>query len=254
MKRLRVLVVEDEVLIGGDIQACLTDMGFDVPVVVATGREAIRQAGELRPDIIIMDIMLKEKMTGIEAAEEIRKLYDIPIVYLTAYSDESIISQAVVTEPFGYLIKPFNDRELKTTVQMALYKHGMEVRLKESEEQYRKMAELAEDCIYIVNSDYTVHYLNPFACRYLDRAPEEIVGRHLAELFPGKMSRMMIESISEVVSTGKKLRKINEFALETGPVWFDTTLVPFRTEGGRIVSVMGLSRDIIASVVKWKLQ
>jgi CheY-like chemotaxis protein len=251
--RAKILVVEDEVLIGKDIQACLCDMGYDVPLVVSTGEEAIKKTGELKPDIVVMDIILKGEMNGIEAAEQIRVLYGVPVVYLTAYSDEEIVDQAVTTEPFGYLIKPFNERELKTTIRMALYKHAMDRRLKESEEQHRKIAELADDCIYIIERDYTVQYLNPCAMRYLKDLAGDPVGKHLSELFPGKISRIMIESLSEVFTTGKPIRRINEFALLSGSVWFNTTLVPFKTEGTEVVSVMGLSRDIIASVVRWKI-
>jgi CheY-like chemotaxis protein len=200
-----------------------------------------------------MDIVLKGGMTGIEAAGQIKKLFDVPVVYLTAYCDDEIVNEAVTTEPFGYLIKPFNERELNTTIRMALYKHEMEKRVRESEEQYRKIAELADDCIYIISRDYTVEYLNPCARTYLKNLPGDPAGKHLGNLFPGKISRFMIESLSEVFATGKPVRRINEFKLLAGPVWFSTTLVPFRVEGCEVISVMGLSRDIIASVVRWKI-
>jgi PAS domain S-box-containing protein len=248
-----ILVVEDEVLIAADIQACLRDMGYDVPLIVSTGEEAVEKTGELKPDMVLMDIFLKGQMNGITAAEHIRRLYGTPVVYLTAYSDDEIVNKAVSTEPFGYLIKPFNERELKTTIRMALYKHAMDQRVRESEERYRKIAELADDCIYIISRDYTVQYLNLCARRYLKELPEDPIGRHLSEIFPGKVSRHMIESLSEVFTTGKPVRRINEFPLLTGSVWFNTTLAPFTTIDQEVISVMGLSRDIIASVVKWKI-
>ena len=163
MKKTKILVVEDEFITGADLQRRLQKAGFDVPVVVDTGRKAIALAGEMQPDIVLMDITLKEEMTGITAAKEISTLYDIPVIFLTAHSDDATVDQAVRSEPFGYLIKPVDDRALRTTIQMALFKHAMELRLKESEERYRTMAGLVDESIYIINRDYTVMYLNQCA-------------------------------------------------------------------------------------------
>ena len=126
MSKINVLVVEDESIVSKDIQHSLKKLGYNVVGASSTGEKAIELAGEERPDIILMDIMLKGDMNGIEAAERIKELYSIPIVFLTAYADESTLSKAKITEPYGYILKPFKEIDLHTTIEMAIYKHGKE--------------------------------------------------------------------------------------------------------------------------------
>ena len=126
MSKINVLVVEDESIVSKDIQHSLKKLGYNVVGASSTGEKAIELAGEERPDIVLMDIMLKGDMNGIEAAERIKELYSIPIVFLTAYADESTLSKAKITEPYGYILKPFKEIDLHTTIEMAVYKHGKE--------------------------------------------------------------------------------------------------------------------------------
>lgn len=126
MSKINVLVVEDESIVSKDIQHSLKKLGYNVVGASSTGEKAIELAGDERPDIILMDIMLKGDMNGIEAAERIKELYSIPIVFLTAYADESTLSKAKITEPYGYILKPFKEIDLHTTIEMAVYKHGRE--------------------------------------------------------------------------------------------------------------------------------
>lgn len=126
MSKTNVLVVEDESIVSKDIQHSLKKLGYNVVGAAATGENAIALATEHRPDIVLMDIMLKGDMNGIEAAGEIRKQLGIPVIYLTAYADEGTLSKAKVTEPYAYIIKPFKEIDLHTSIEMALYKHGKE--------------------------------------------------------------------------------------------------------------------------------
>ncbi len=132
-----ILVVDDERIVALDITHTLRQMGYDIAGVASTGEEAIARAGDSRPELVLMDIKLKGSMDGIEAAERIRELFDVPIIYLTAYSDSQTLDRAKSSEPFGYLIKPFDERELHSTIEVALYKHSMERELKEA----RRVAE-----------------------------------------------------------------------------------------------------------------
>jgi two-component system, response regulator PdtaR len=136
-----IMLVEDEIIVAADVKNRLENMGYAVLGIFDTGEEAIQKAGELKPDLVLMDIVLKGEMDGIDAAQKIRELFDIPLIYLTAYSDEKTLERAKVTEPFGYVLKPFEDREIQSAIEMALYKHQMEKKLKESEEKYRKLVE-----------------------------------------------------------------------------------------------------------------
>jgi diguanylate cyclase (GGDEF)-like protein/PAS domain S-box-containing protein len=162
MRQARILVVEDESIVALDIQERLESLGYEVPATAASGEKAIRLAGALRPDLILMDIQLQGQMDGVEAADQIRHQFNIPVIYLTANADHPTVQRAKVTEPFGYVIKPFEERELHTTIEVALYKHRAEQTLRESEERYRLLVELSPEAI-VVQSDDQIVYANPAA-------------------------------------------------------------------------------------------
>lgn len=120
MAKAKILVVEDERIIANDIQDMLKDMGYDVPAIASSGEEAIKKAEGIKPELVLMNIGLKGDMDGIGAAAHIHNRFNIPIVYVTAYMDEKRLERAKVTEPFGYIIKPFEDKELSSTIEKAL--------------------------------------------------------------------------------------------------------------------------------------
>ncbi|TNF48300.1 MAG: response regulator transcription factor [Bacteroidetes bacterium] len=126
MSKTNILVVEDESIVSKDIQHSLKKLGYNVVGAAATGEKALDLAREFKPDIVLMDIMLKGDMNGIQTAEIIRNEFSIPVVFLTAYADESTLSKAKITEPYGYIIKPFKEIDLHTSIEMAIYKHGKE--------------------------------------------------------------------------------------------------------------------------------
>lgn len=129
MSKINVLVVEDESIVAKDIQQSLKKLGYNVVGICSTGEDAIKSAKDLTPDIVLMDIMLKGDMNGIEAAAQIRQANNIPVIFLTAYADESTLDKAKVSEPFGYIIKPFKEIDLHTSIEMAIYKHEKESNL-----------------------------------------------------------------------------------------------------------------------------
>jgi DNA-binding LytR/AlgR family response regulator len=126
MSKTNILVVEDESIVSKDIQHSLKKLGYNVVGAASTGEKALELARTEHPDIVLMDIMLKGDMNGIETAEIIRQELSIPVVFLTAYADESTLSKAKVTEPYGYIIKPFKEIDLHTSIEMAIYKHSKE--------------------------------------------------------------------------------------------------------------------------------
>ncbi len=142
MSAKRIMVVEDEAIVALDLQSKLEDKGYEVPAILATGEDAIKRAGELLPDLILMDINLAGQLDGTQAAEQIHKQYDIPVVYLTAFSDEKTLERAKGAAPFGYMLKPFEEKKLYATVEIALYKHQSDrekERLEAQLSQSRKM-------------------------------------------------------------------------------------------------------------------
>lgn len=158
MAKTSVLVVEDESIVAKDIQNSLKKLGYTVPSVENTGEDAIDAAGQHRPDLILMDIMLKGDISGIEAAEQIKNRYQIPVIFLTAYADESTLSKAKVTEPYGYIIKPFKEIDLHTSIEMALYKHGKEQEVKKERDLYSSIVldKSVEDCIFVKSNSRLV--------------------------------------------------------------------------------------------------
>ncbi len=134
MARERILIVEDEKIIALDLKRRLLDFGFEIIGIIPTGENAISVAEKEAPDLILMDIMLKGQTDGIEAAKQIRQSLDIPVVFLTSYSDQDTLERAKEAEPFGYILKPFKERELLTTIEIVLYKHRIERKLHEQEQ------------------------------------------------------------------------------------------------------------------------
>ncbi len=126
------MVVEDEWIVADVIQKSLINLGYTVTSVEESGEKVVQRVEEVKPDLILMDIVLKGNIDGIEAAGQIQAHFNIPIVYLTAYDDKTSMERAKITEPFGYLIKPFKERELYTTIEMALYKHKAEEQIRTS--------------------------------------------------------------------------------------------------------------------------
>ena len=134
---IRVLIVEDEPIVARDLKTLLGQLGY-LPVGHAReGALAIALAGELRPDLVLMDVQLAGAMDGITAAQAIREQFGLPVVFLTAFAEEDTIARAKLAEPFGYILKPFSEQELQTTLQMALFKHKADVQLKASESRLR---------------------------------------------------------------------------------------------------------------------
>jgi PAS domain S-box-containing protein len=157
----RILIVEDDGIIAARLRSILTRLGFAVAAVVASGEEAIERAAETQPGLVLMDVQLAGNMDGIEAGGQIRAQWNIPVVYMTAHMDDTLLQRAMLTDPYGYLVKPVQDRELRATIEMALYKHRMERQLRESEERLQTIADFTYDWEYWVGVDGRYVYVSP---------------------------------------------------------------------------------------------
>ena len=160
MSRPRILIVEDDPVISMGLRDRLKNFGYEITAMVTTGEEAIEQAKKNKPDLALMDIKLEGLMDGIEAARSLRTLFDIPVIYVTAFTDEALLARAKEAEPLGYLVKPFGERELRSAIEVALYKDRMERQVKESEERFRHLSDIAPFGISIMARDRTCEYLN----------------------------------------------------------------------------------------------
>ncbi len=130
MNRAKIMVVEDEWIVADQICRNLQKLGYEVPPPLSSGTEAIRRIEEEKPDLVIMDIVLQGEMDGIETANQITEKFDIPVIYLTAYTCQDLIERAKLTKPFSYLVKPFEDSELQCNIEIALHKHQADRQLK----------------------------------------------------------------------------------------------------------------------------
>ena len=149
--KTNILITEDESIVAKDIQMSLKKLGYNVVGICSSGEDAIKAAEEKTPDLVLMDIMLKGEMSGIEAADVIRSKMNLPVIFLTAYADESTLSKAKVTEPYGYIIKPFKEIDLHTSIEMALYKHQKNTDIKKERDFLYSLVENkdSKDIIFV---------------------------------------------------------------------------------------------------------
>lgn len=145
MSPIKILVVEDEMIVAEDIAGRLKKMGYTVTATVPSGEEAIAKVAENKPDLVLMDIVLKGEMDGVTAAEKIRINTNIPTVFLTAYADDRTLERAKLTDPFGYIVKPFQQNDLRVTIEIALHRHEIEVKMRQALQISEAKRESAED-------------------------------------------------------------------------------------------------------------
>jgi two-component system, cell cycle sensor histidine kinase and response regulator CckA len=212
----RILIVEDENIVALDIESALREFRYEVLPVASSGEDALRLARELRPDLALMDIRLRGEMDGVEAARLLHAELDIPVIFLTAHTDEGTLQRAKLTEAFGYIVKPFEKQELRTAVDLAIHKHRMDRRIRESlerradqasselsresaareqaqeqlaesEERFRRIADSANDGILVADERDAIVYANPAALRMLGYAEDEpLAGRPMRTLIPDR--------------------------------------------------------------------
>ncbi|MBM4240927.1 MAG: response regulator [Euryarchaeota archaeon] len=191
MAKVKIIVVEDERIAAEDIKDGLESLGYTVTAVVSSGKDAIKTAEELQPDLIIMDIRLEGDMDGIEAAEKIRARFGIPVIYLTAYSDENTVQRAKITEPSGFILKgplgfiqkPFEESELHSAIEITLYKHRMEKRLRDHEKWLATILENINDAVIATDSMGLIKFMNPVAEDLTGWIQLDAIGKDLSEIF-----------------------------------------------------------------------
>jgi PAS domain S-box-containing protein len=184
MPKANILIVEDEAVVAADLAGKLERAGYRTIGIAADGEDAIETARAMEPDLVLMDIRLAGPIDGIKTAERIQASRNIPIVYLTAHSDMATLRRAAATEPFGYILKPFEERDVTTQIEIALYKHQAERRLRESEQRYRKLVETAMDSIITFDQAGLILSCNPATEQMFGYRMEEMVGRNIAMLIP----------------------------------------------------------------------
>jgi PAS domain S-box-containing protein len=246
----RIMVVEDEGIIAQDIKNCLEGLGYVVPDVVFTGREAIQRAEELRPDLVLMDIVLKGEIDGIETAAEIRKKYNIPIVYLTAYEDDKTLKRAKMTEPLGYILKPFEERYLRSSIEMALYKHQMETRLKENERWLSTILKSVGDGVIVSDEKGLIKFMNPVAEVLTGWELKDLAGSKagdLLKLLDEDTRKVMQNPLEKVLRENIIIGRSNHTILinrDGREIPIDHSSSPLRDDKGRVTGAVLIIQDI----------
>ena len=215
MKKTRILLVEDETIVARDIENMLVRLGYDVSEVLTTGKDAVEMAKKLRPALVLMDVMLQGKMNGIEAAHRVYKDLSIPVVYITAYADEKTLQRAKLTEPFGYIVKPFNEKELQTSIEIALYKYKMETEHREKERWLSTVLENIGDAVIATDKEGKITFMNTLAEKLTGWREEDASNKHLKRIFrikSEKSDKTLKISLEEVIA-GKKFSLPNNVYL-----------------------------------------
>ncbi|MBX3749280.1 MAG: PAS domain S-box protein [Opitutaceae bacterium] len=173
MSKTRIFVVEDEVIVARDIMQQLGELGYEAIGSCTRGEEALVQVDRLRPDLVLMDIQLAGAMDGIATAKLVRERMALPVVFLTAFAETETLNRAKLSEPFGYILKPFDERELRTVIEIALFKHQSELNLRASEDRFRSLVETSLDAVLLTGPDGRVLDANAAACAMFQLPLEE---------------------------------------------------------------------------------
>lgn len=226
MKKASILIVEDEQIVAMDIRNTLESYGFEVAGETDRGEEAILKTGELHPDLILMDINLRGAVDGIEAAIQIRAQFDVPVIFLTAYGNPTTLERARLAEPFAYMFKPFEERELVSNIEMALHKHEMEQKVRASEYKFRSVIQHSSDGIVLADDKGNVIEWNQAAEQITGLDHSNVIGRPLCEVIfsllpPEQRSPSVREALTARWNLavenryGSGLDQLNEMEIET---------------------------------------
>ncbi len=241
MKKTKILIVEDEAIIAMEIENQLQSLGYQVTSIVDTGEKAVKKAEEDKPNLILMDIRIKGELDGIDTAEEIRNKFGIPVIFSTAYLDEERIERAKITKPFGYVLKPIQERDLKVTIEMALYVSRIDMDLRDNEERYRNLFNnMSSGCgIYKVTNgkEFVLIDYNCSGEKMDGLKREHIIGKNIADLFPDPERLLNASNIlRQVWKTGKSERLLaSSYKVGDNEVWRENYI--YKLKSGEIVVI-----------------
>ncbi len=250
MDKAKILIVEDESIVALNIKNRLEELGYAVVAMLNSGEAALQVVAHNRPDLVLMDIKLKGTVDGIEAAALIRRRFQIPVVYLTAYSDEETVNRAKFTEPYGYILKPFEARDLCTTIEVSLHKHRMERQLREREQWLATTLKSIGDAVITTDSQGSITFMNPVAEALTCWKQEEVLGSNLAQVFQtiNEKTRQVVENPAVVaLREGVTVGLENHTLLITkdgNEVPIDDSAAPIKNDVGNILGAVLVFHDV----------
>lgn len=245
-KKARILVVEDESIVALDMRNQLSEMGYEVVGMASSGEDAIASALTAQPDLVLMDIRLKGEMDGVEAAERIRNERDIPVIFITAYADERTLSRAKVTQAFGYILKPFQGREVLISIEMALYKHRIERELRDNREWLKGTLNAITDAVIALDGEDRIKYMNRSAESLFRMDDASVRGKALSELCTFSESSALTGFFAtqrEGQAKGNESWVVMELPSRKLPVELVRTSIPGGKDGSPSGTVLAI-RDI----------
>lgn len=250
-QKTKILVVEDERIVAEDVKRSLLNLGYEVTGMASSGEEALEEVEKHMPDLVLMDIVLQGPLNGIGTTERLRAQYDIPVIYLTAHADPKTLERAKLTEPFGYILKPFDDRELQSAIEMALYKHQIESKLKKSEAWFSTTLKSIGEGVIVTDREECVTFMNHAAEGMTGRTQDEALGNPLEGVFKilhEKTGERVENPARRVLKERSVVGLNNETAVETkdgGKVPIDYNAAPIKDGRGELVGVVVVFHDII---------
>jgi len=251
MVKAKILVVEDERVVALSIQNRLESLGYIVTANVTSAEAAIAGISQNPPDLVLMDIRLKGKIDGIEAAAQMRQQFQLPVVYLTAYNDEETLERAKLTEPYGYLLKPFESKDLATTIEVALYKHKMEQQLREREQWLATTLKSIGDAVITTDPQQAITFMNPVAEALTKWTQQDALGQDLNQIFLtiNETTREAIPNpVTVSLQTGKTVTIENHTLLidkEGEEIPIDDSAAPIKNDSEQILGAVLVFHDVI---------
>ncbi|MCK9579296.1 MAG: response regulator [Methanoregula sp.] len=241
MEPASLFIVEDEAIVANDLKETLMSLGYAVTGMTKSGEVALEKIGETRPDLVLMDIHLAGTMDGIDTAGKVRTLYNIPVVFLTAYADNALLERAKLTEPYGYIIKPYDDRGLQSTIEMALFKFRADERVKENEALVRSILNINPDPVFIIDKDTNILFLNTAFSEQNAQAVPTTSPPHLSSLVTsGLISPALLNAVQEHFYDKTPYK----FEEESGGKWLSHIISPLSDQNNQVSRCAIESYDI----------
>lgn len=238
-----ILVVEDEMIVAEDLVETLRTLGYTICGTAASGEDAISKAMAQIPDIVLMDIMLRGEIDGIEAAKTIRGRLEVPIIFLTSFADGEVLNRAKLSEPFGYLTKPFAERELHASIEMALYRAQMEKRLKDSEARHRTLLQAVPDAVVVYNQDGKATFVNEGFRQMYGWSGEEFMSDGI-DFVPAE-EREATETAWDHVFSGENIEfETKRLTKAGGRLDIQLRTSVLRNQDGKVLEAVVVHRDI----------
>ena len=249
-EKIRILIVEDEAIVAEDLELAVTNIGYEVVGRAVSADAAVDKAVNLKPDLVLMDIVLRGEKNGIDASREIKEKVDIPVIFLTAYSDVGLIDKAKSTEPYAYLVKPFQERQLLASIETAIHKSGIEKRLEESEEWLATTLMSIGDAVIATDGAGCVKSMNHVAERLTGWKQGDAVGKPMTDVFNiinGETGEEIENPVTKILREGVVVELADQTTLmakDGAKIPIDDSFAPIKNDKGGIIGTVLAFRDV----------